>query len=82
MELNLGSRTLPDAALPKLQTIFGGTTPVETRDAIRLWVWMKLHTEFMRERRARKSRELVAANEVTLQAQDAADAADFPEGLP
>ena len=82
MILDLGKMTLPETLLPKLQAIFGGATAIETRDAIRLWVGHQLRTEFLRQRRVIKSRELALADEALLQAQDAADAADFPEGVP
>ena len=78
MILDLGQMTLPDTLLPKIQQVFGGTTPIETRDAVRSWAWTHLRNHFLTKRRQLKNSQLTAELEAALQTQDDADSGDFP----
>jgi hypothetical protein len=72
MRLTLGYRDLPDAALPKIQAIFGGTTPAETQARIQAYVW-KLLQDIYKERRLQR---VDTANAQYATAQRAAVAAE------
>ena len=82
MQLNLGTKTIPDGVGPKLQQVFGGTTPAQTQQAIQRWAWARLRAYALSELHQRRQAAMAAADAAALLAAQEADEQEWAEEEP